>query len=185
MKSPNWTKMEIEYLKDNHKKMFYADIAKTLKRPVSGVEHKASRLGLNKIKLSEEDKKQSLVDKKVYKATWFQDNKDRIREVRRQKPTSFEKARHYHLKSTYGITSEDYEKLLKKQNYRCAICDQIHEDAKGSCGGRLLVDHDHITLAVRGLLCFKCNTGLGHFKDNLDLLRLATKYMENYHGKRD
>jgi hypothetical protein len=40
------------------------------------------------------------------------------------------------------------------------------------------VDHDHITGKVRGLLCNDCNLGIGHFKDNIEKLKLAIKYLE-------
>lgn len=68
------------------------------------------------------------------------------------------------LKARYGITLEDYEALLVKQNGVCAICE---EECK--TGERLSVDHDHETGAVRGLLCRACNFRLGQIeKPGLD-----------------
>ena len=72
------------------------------------------------------------------------------------------------IRNRYGLTAEAYEAMLKKQGSRCAIC-------KGDC--RLYVDHCHSTGAVRGLLCQNCNSGLGTFKDNIDLLEEAISYL--------
>ena len=76
------------------------------------------------------------------------------------------------LKRRYGITIDDYEEMFSKQNGKCAIC-------KGDCmtGRNLAVDHDHDTNKVRGLLCSKCNQGLGQFK-NIELLQRAIDYLK-------
>lgn len=60
------------------------------------------------------------------------------------------------LETRYGVTREEYEALLNKQNGVCAICGGTNGDGK-----RLHVDHNHDSNAVRGLLCFVCNTRLG------------------------
>lgn len=60
------------------------------------------------------------------------------------------------LREFYGITVEEYDALLSKQDGRCAICRS--RDAGGR--GRFHVDHDHATGMVRGLLCHGCNTRL-------------------------
>ena len=73
----------------------------------------------------------------------------------------------------YGITLEEYEILLTKQNNSCAICNA----PTGSNGKRLSVDHNHQTGEVRGLLCDDCNIGLGKFKDNSNLLAIAINYL--------
>ena len=52
------------------------------------------------------------------------------------------------------VTDQDYQHLLAKQRYKCAVCGWKHQDHKR---GRLVVDHDHKTGEVRGLLCWKCN----------------------------
>jgi len=76
------------------------------------------------------------------------------------------------LKRRYGIDKKIYEKLLKSQKGRCKIC--LNKETRAR---RLSVDHDHKTGRVRGLLCNKCNLGLGKFKDNINLLKKAVKYL--------
>lgn len=78
-----------------------------------------------------------------------------------------------HLKRAYGISLADYDELLEAQGNRCAICGMTPEEN----GQRLLVDHDHETGEIRGLLCYSCNVGLGHFKDNPHNLAEAIKYL--------
>lgn len=80
------------------------------------------------------------------------------------------KERNYHLKYKYKITLEDYNKLYEEQEGRCAICRKHYE--------KLLIDHDHNTNQIRGLLCNKCNLGLGHFKDFSGYLLRAIEYLD-------
>ena len=78
----------------------------------------------------------------------------------------------YNLKKKYGITYEEYLKMLMAQKNRCAICNELATDKN------LAVDHDHLTERVRGLLCQSCNNGLGRFKDSIELLKSAQRYLE-------
>jgi len=82
--------------------------------------------------------------------------------------------RYRNLKKLYGISREDYDSTLSKQEGKCAIC---RKDAADSVHGNLYVDHDHGTGNIRGLLCDKCNTGLGHFQDSADIMSEAIKYL--------
>ncbi len=77
----------------------------------------------------------------------------------------------------YGLSVTEYEALLEKQGYACAICGTPHYDENGK---RLYIDHNHAEglKAVRGLLCSPCNFGLGLFKDNPEILRAAAEYLE-------
>jgi len=93
---------------------------------------------------------------KAYRSDWY---------VRR--------GREKQLQKTYGITLDQYNKMLADQNGVCAICNGICTAKK--C---LSVDHDHATNNVRGLLCHTCNVGLGKFKDNLTILREAALYLD-------
>ena len=76
------------------------------------------------------------------------------------------------LKVRYGITFADYDAMLMKQDGRCAIC------RKPPKGRYLHVDHDHETGAVRGLLCARCNTALGHINDDKNRLLGLIEYLE-------
>jgi hypothetical protein len=67
------------------------------------------------------------------------------------------------------ITVEAYQRLVAKQNGRCALCARVPRG--------LHVDHDHETGKVRGLLCSTCNTGLGKFSDDPERLEAAARYI--------
>jgi hypothetical protein len=79
-----------------------------------------------------------------------------------------------HIKRNYGMTDDDYNSLLNAQDGRCAIC-KTHQS---EFGRMLHIDHDHITGKVRGLLCFRCNSGLGFFRDNCTALLQAVSYLK-------
>lgn len=95
--------------------------------------------------------------------------------------------RKYRLAEHYGMTVEDYDRLLVKQSGKCAICDTPPAD-----DGVLRVDHDHRCCpgdktcgkCVRGLLCDRCNRGLGYFRDDKQSLRTAIAYIERYELRR-
>lgn len=78
------------------------------------------------------------------------------------------------LFKNYGITLDQYYALEKLQDGVCAICKKPNTCKKTN---RLYVDHCHATGKVRGLLCMKCNTGLGYFDDNISKLREAIEYL--------
>ena len=81
----------------------------------------------------------------------------------------------YDLKKIYGITIEDYDNLLLKQNNCCAICKQH----KSIFTKALAVDHCHVSGKIRGLLCTNCNRAIGNLKDSIDNIKNALMYMEN------
>lgn len=75
----------------------------------------------------------------------------------------------------YGISIVDYDNLFEDQGGRCAICGS--EDSRNGNRG-LVVDHDHATGQVRGLLCGTCNTALGKFRDDPTILLSAISYLD-------
>jgi hypothetical protein len=103
--------------------------------------------------------------------TWSSKNKERYK--KNQRRASWQRL--------YGLSEEEYNNLLIKQEFRCAVCGVHQKDLPQS----LSVDHNHTTGRVRGLLCSDCNFMLGHAKDNPDTLNrgtaeLAPRHSENY-----
>lgn len=90
----------------------------------------------------------SSIEKQAYDRAYYEANKEAIR--LQQIDTR------YRLR--YGITLEDYERILESQNGGCAICETT---TPGGRGNRFHVDHNHETGVVRGLLCWTCNRRLG------------------------
>lgn len=80
------------------------------------------------------------------------------------------------LKRQFGITVDEFEAMLEKQCGCCAICESELEVGKYS-NRRLHIDHDHQTGVVRGLLCLRCNTGIGSFGDSPEILANAIDYL--------
>lgn len=80
--------------------------------------------------------------------------------------------KHAELMHGYGLSLEDYEKMLSEQCGECAICDQ---KMNPPC-----VDHCHTTGKIRALLCSGCNTALGGFKDSQCFLQRAIGYLQKH-----
>jgi hypothetical protein len=85
------------------------------------------------------------------------------------------KNRRHMLKNAYGITLEDYQKMLDEQDCKCKICSKPAEEC---VRGILDVDHCHRTGKIRGLLCTDCNNLLGRAKDSVQILQNAMIYLE-------
>ena len=83
----------------------------------------------------------------------------------------------------YGITLNEYNTMLAKQGGVCAICNQPETAISRwnpSIIKNLSVDHNHITGKTRGLLCGQCNTAIGRFKDDINILQLAINYLRRF-----
>lgn len=88
--------------------------------------------------------------------------------------------KHKHMRGIYkfrgllrrmGLTEKDYERICREQGGSCPICKRLPKE-------RLVLDHDHRTGLFRGLICTQCNRGLGHFLDDLEILKNAISYLE-------
>lgn len=89
-----------------------------------------------------------------------------------------EKRRRYYL-SRYGITLEEYDRILASQGGVCAICGG-DDPGTGRPADSLVVDHDHANGRVRGILCHPCNRGIGYLKDRADLAERACSYLRTH-----
>jgi hypothetical protein len=101
---------------------------------------------------------------------WQQENPDRLREYRLQnRDNRVLQMRKLYLRRTFGMTVEEYSAMLSAQRGSCAICGDPPEDGKS-----MHIDHDEY--GVRGILCVRCNHGLGQFKDDPELLHVAADH---------
>lgn len=120
-------------------------------------------------------------ERRAYYRQWKQKNRDKVRgyeQKTRMQPGQKEKRRKYMLVHQYGLTFEAFQSLLQIQKGHCAICQTalaLFEDANHK---QAWVDHCHETGKIRGLLCSKCNTALGQFNDDSNLIRSALNYLE-------
>jgi len=119
---------------------------------------KAEKYAYNKAWRAENPEKM-----KALRDRWFQEN----REYRRTYMKAY-KARTY-SKRYHGVDRATYLAMCEQQHHLCAICQRKR---------KLVVDHCHTTNLVRGLLCRTCNTGVGCFRDNCDLLQLVILYLQ-------
>lgn len=81
----------------------------------------------------------------------------------------------WRLRSQFNLSVDEYNNMLKNQQYSCAICETTEPTGYG-----WHVDHCHKSGKVRGILCSKCNQGLGLFSDNTKHLNKAINYLENW-----
>jgi len=89
------------------------------------------------------------------------------------------KQRDREYRTNYKLTLSDYEQILELQKHCCALCGTNDPGGKG----RFQVDHNHESGGVRALLCHYCNIGLGHFKDDPQLLEAAAAYLRSHQIK--
>lgn len=101
---------------------------------------------------------------------------DRKRVKENHDPATYRNAE---LQRRYGITQQDYETMILKQNYQCAICGTKNPGGKHN-NGYFSVDHCHTTGKVRKLLCHNCNTAMGLLGDNVSIIESMIKYLETH-----
>ena len=115
----------------------------------------------NKKKIAERDKQYRLKNKDKYRAKsaeWYKANKDR--------------AKNYHFLRRYNISLDDYNRMMIEQDGKCWTCSVKAEDEV------LVVDHNHLTGEVRGLLCSGCNTAIGLLKESQETIAKVSKYLQ-------
>lgn len=125
----------------------------------------------------------------AYNKNWYTDNKEKFKEItknwRMKNPEAVkklniqwrklnpEKDLEIRLKARYNITLENYNEMIKVQNNCCIGCGISAKDL----GKKLHIDHCHKSTKVRGLLCFNCNSILGHAKDRVIVLQNLVDYL--------
>lgn len=106
----------------------------------------------------------------------------RYREANAKKVAEAAKSRD--LDRLYGIDADALRALKLAQNWRCAICrEQFPKE--GEEGKRVHIDHCHRTDRVRGILCARCNSGIGKLGDTVEGLRRALDYLERFESESD
>jgi len=92
----------------------------------------------------------------------------RDREWNKRNP---EKVRDHRIRGQYGISAKEYDAIIDRAGTLCPIC--------GKSFGEIppCLDHNHSTGKIRGVICGLCNSGLGFFRDNLDILLNAVEYL--------
>jgi hypothetical protein len=108
----------------------------------------------------------------------------RAREVyktqqKRYRTQNSERHKFYKVFKKYGITADDYSRMMDEQDGVCKICGQ-EESSRHQNGGvkKLAIDHCHATGKVRGLLCERCNQVLGRLRDDSDIARGMATYLD-------
>lgn len=101
-------------------------------------------------------------------ASYYEANRERLANYHREYCLMHRRRLRF---ARYGLTIEDYEAMLAAQLGQCALCQRIPSY-------ELVVDHDHKTGRVRGLLCHRCNAGLGYLGDTTAVLERALRYVD-------
>lgn len=108
---------------------------------------------------------QAVENRSDYLHSWYVSRKDLYKER--------------HLQKTYGLSVQDLINLMEDQDFLCAICKKDFNELKPK---NIHIDHCHNSNKIRGILCNNCNMALGLFKDDVEVLKEAIKYLENIDG---
>jgi hypothetical protein len=164
----NWRREHKEYIK-NYSKQYRENHKEAI------MKYRESHKNQNKIRAEKNRDELSGFHKNYYKLhkkeilkrtkSYYYKNKDKCKL----------RSRKHRLKRNYNLTLNQYEKLAKKQNNKCAICGINQNQFKYF----LNVDHNHQTKKVRGLLCNPCNQSLGGFKESIEILNKAISYLKD------
>lgn len=111
----------------------------------------------------------------AYVRSWQQANPERLKAWRvKNRDRRNRQMREIHLRNKFGLTPAQYAEMLQRQGGGCAICGDPPPTTSS-----LHVDHDHGTGEIRGLLCVRCNNGLGQFRESIELLQRAQRYVNS------
>ena len=123
-------------------------------------------------KKDREMKKKYYEKYKAQHKIWLKKNPEKEKEYRKKYRDSG-KSNESRIKYRYGISKEEFNLILEKQNHICPICGESFDLRKK------YIDHDHSTKKVRGIVHMQCNTLMGLAKDNPQILENAATYLRN------
>lgn len=119
------------------------------------------------------------VCKSLINNEWAERNKSRRAEYHRQNADRWKQNKaNNRLIKLYGITLDDYQNMLQKQNHICSICKSVEKTKNRT----LSVDHDHKTNKIRELLCQRCNAALGMLEEDPRIIGNLLDYIKKYKG---
>lgn len=114
----------------------------------------------------------------LYNKLWKKNNPDKLKRYYEKEYRSTRGRDRYLLK--YGLTRNDYDRMLTEQNNRCRIC-SVGFDIYGTKRTKPHIDHKHdASKKVRGLLCNDCNLGISNLKDDPVIMRMAAAYVQRF-----
>jgi hypothetical protein len=90
-------------------------------------------------------------------------------------------SRYYTAAKYYGLSPDKLDQMINNQDNKCAICSQ--EFIYNVKPSRMVVDHCHATNQVRSLLCSGCNVSIGGFKEDVNIMANAIKYLQLHKGE--
>lgn len=128
----------------------------------------------------EEFNARQALDKQLNPEKWVNEYKRQHRKKRENQGDNLSLIK---VCSSRRITVDRYHEMVKEQDNKCGICEREEtcKDPKHDRVRRLSIDHCHRTGNVRGLLCHSCNTAIGKFKDDIELLHKAIRYITQHH----
>ncbi len=183
----NKCKKELDILEFNKKTSSndgYNHICKQCRKEYSSKYYKENKQEINK--KTTEYRNNNLTECRERIRNYYKENKEQVSKTSKQRYESLkdtvefqQQRKNSNLKLNYGIDLARYNDMLESQNYKCKICNTDFEINDKSKLYTAYVDHDHETNKVRGLLCTKCNQGLGLFQDNITNLKNAIQYLKN------
>lgn len=162
----------------------YCKVCKSEMDKTSHKKHRKQHL-LQRKKFRQENPEKIKAQKQKYREENQEKENKRIQKwINNNRERHDQNKKDWFMKTKYGITLNEYLQMLESQNHLCAICNnpETRKDRTGKVH-ELVIDHDHITNKVRGLLCSKCNSGIGMLKDNISILDKAILYLKQYKEK--
>lgn len=115
---------------------------------------------------------------------WYHKNREKMLEYQRNQRKNYPPGKYseYSRKSKHGMTQVQWEEMLNLQGGKCPICttpigQKLGVEYKESRKGLAVVDHNHVTGEIRGILCSNCNTGIGLLGDSAENAARAASYL--------